>query len=48
MSLKTIVISFADFILLEERIIIIRFTFDGELTVKPALDKKFDFCRYNF
>lgn len=36
MSIKTIVTSFADFILFEKGIIIIRFTFDGELSLEQG------------
>jgi len=38
MSLKKIVTSFADFILLEEGIIIIRFTFEGELALEQGME----------
>lgn len=38
MILKTIATSFADFILLEEGIIIIRFTFEGELALNQGME----------
>lgn len=38
MSLKTIVTSFADFILFEEKIVIVKFTFDGELTLEQGME----------
>lgn len=38
MEIKTIVTSFADFILLEKGIIIIRFTFDGELSLEQGME----------
>jgi len=38
MSIKTIVTSFADFILLEEGIIIIKFTFEGELALDQGME----------